>query len=108
MSAYYIAISSEILVFQAFILEIGVEVIPQGDIAAVVDVHRGLDEDTFADLAEVLLEQLLPISGERIWGSIIWEMIVVFVHKLPSTEAAIHQFGSKGVVSDLIPSASSF
>lgn len=87
--------------FQAFILEIGVEVIPQGDVTAVVDVQRRLDEDTFANLAEVLLEQLLPVSGERLWGGIVWEMVVVFVHELPCTEAAVHQFGHLRVVSDL-------
>lgn len=91
-----------------FILKIRVKVISQRNVAAIVDVQRGLDEDTFADLAEVLLEQIFPISGERVRGGIIWEVVVVFVHKLSCTEATIHQFGSQGVVSDLIPSATSF
>lgn len=87
------------------LLEVGVEIITQGDVAAIVDVHWWLDEDSFTDLAEVLLEQLLSIRGERLRSGIIWEMVIVLVHELPCTETALRQFGCLGVVSGLILSA---
>jgi hypothetical protein len=52
------------LTLQRYILEVGIEAIPQGDITAVIDIYRWLDEHTFADLAKVLLEHLLPVCDE--------------------------------------------
>lgn len=89
------------------VLEVGVEVFPQRDVAAIVDVHWWLNEDSFTDLAEILLEHLLSIRSERLRSGIIWEMVVVFVHEFPCTETALRQFGGLGIVSDLIVSAGS-
>lgn len=48
------------------LLEVGVEILADDDVTAVVDVQRRLDKGALADLAKDLAEKLLAVLFQRL------------------------------------------
>lgn len=80
-------------------LEVGVKVVTNADVAAVVNVERRLNEGILTNFTHHVLEHGKSITNERIRGRIVREVAVVLVHHLARTESPIDQFGGETVVS---------
>lgn len=81
------------------VLEVGIDVVAQGDVAAIVDAQGGLDEDARTDFPKDALEHGLAVCSQGLRGGVVREVVVVGVHEASGPKPSLHQLGGKAVVS---------
>lgn len=84
------------------LLEVGVEALPDGDVAAVVDADGRLDECALAYVAHQPLQDGLSVLDDGPVRGVAGEVRVVFVHELAGSEPALEELLNLGVVSLLV------
>lgn len=86
------------------VLEVRIEVLANGDVAAIVDVEGRLNECIFADTAHDLLEEGCAVRCKGVRSRVLRKVVVVLVHELASTEAPLDQLRRNAVVPERLVS----
>jgi hypothetical protein len=84
--------------FLSLSLEIRVKLLANQDVAAIVDVERGLDERICAYPAHDLTEHHFSIFGKGFWCGVVGEIGVVFRGQTSSPKSTGHELRSYAAI----------